>query len=84
MFFLFTGRVGSIIATFEMTVASNLSPTYLTVKSKELAKQLDALLVLETSGKHICYPFSTGQHSHVNPLRLGFCVQWDFAFDACF
>ncbi|XP_036981228.1 adhesion G protein-coupled receptor F5 isoform X2 [Acanthopagrus latus] len=43
-------RVGSIIATFEMTVASNLSPTYLTVKSKELAKQLDALLVLETSG----------------------------------
>lgn len=25
-------------------------------------------------------PFSTGQYSHLNPLRSGFCVQWECAF----
>lgn len=53
MFFLFTGRLGSVIATFEMTVAYDLSPKVLVEKSNELAAKLQGCLILETSGKQI-------------------------------
>ncbi|XP_061599893.1 adhesion G protein-coupled receptor F4 [Cololabis saira] len=43
-------RIGSIIADLEMTVVSDIDPKILTQKSTELINELEARLILETTG----------------------------------
>ncbi|XP_073339213.1 adhesion G-protein coupled receptor F3 [Pagrus major] len=54
-------RVGSIIATFEMTIAYHLKPQDLVDKSTELTKNLSGILTMETAGEYICFYRQTSE-----------------------